>query len=543
MPSLVWLIPIVAALIGGYLALTSYLNQGPQIVVSFRAASGVEAGKTHVRYKDVVVGVVEDVELSDDLGQINVTIRMNKSFARHVSDDTRFWVVMPRVGASGVSGLETLLSGVYIGIDPGKGDKPATTFAGLNEPPLIQSDDPGVSLELRSDSLGGLSRGSPIYFRGIQVGRILAYRLSEDNKTIVFTAFVDAPYDEFVRQDSRFWNASGLSVAATNSGIKLQVESLQTLLVGGVNFDAPSGTTGSTKAENGAQYQLFGSFEDVTSAGYAERIQAVAYFGGSVRGLKPGAAVDIRGIQIGTVESVALEFDPSIRDFRVKVVMQFEPERARPQGTAIIDGTPIERAQALIQAGLRAQLRTASLLTGDLYVAVDFFPNEPKAAANMIDGMPELPTVPTAIDQLQTSATTVLNKISAMPIDEIARNVNQVVENLNSLVAAPELKAALASVGSVAEQLKSLSDQLGRDIGPVTADLKRTLSEAASAMAAAERTFQATQSIVAPDSRLRLDLASALKEFAAAARSIRTLTDYLERNPDALIRGKGPATR
>lgn len=329
--SIVWLAPLVAAAIGIWLAYTTLQERGPTITITFDTAEGLEAGKTKIKYKDVEVGTVGQVRIGDDLKQIVVTAQMTKGAEGYLAEGTRFWVVSPRLGAGGVSGLSTLISGVYIGVDPKQGEL-TTDFVGLAEPPLITSGTPGRQYVLHADRLGSISRGSPVYFRGIDVGQVVDYALADDDLSLDITVFVRAPHDRLVQADSRFWNASGFRASIGASGVQVETESVQSLLSGGVAFDTPmSAQPGEPSAEN-TVFSLYDSFESVTAAGFTQKIPYTVYFEDSVRGLSPGAPVEFRGMRVGTVKDVKLLIDAADDRIRIPVTIEIEPQRIEVKG-------------------------------------------------------------------------------------------------------------------------------------------------------------------------------------------------------------------
>ena len=271
--SLVWIIPIVAAVVAGWIAVTTYLNQGPVITISFETGDGLEAGKTKIKYKDVDIGVVKSVKISDDLQRVTATAEMNQGTSHFLTSDARFWIVRPRIGAGGVSGLGTLLSGAYVEVDPGAAKGSAErAFTGLEVPPLIHSNVPGRTYTLMAPSLGSISRGASIYYRGIDVGQILGYELAKDDKSLIIHIFVRDPYDKLVRTDSRFWNVSGLSLTTGANGVSVHMASVQSLLVGGVEFDTPTRLETGTVADADASFQLFDTREAVDENAYTEKM-------------------------------------------------------------------------------------------------------------------------------------------------------------------------------------------------------------------------------------------------------------------------------
>lgn len=520
--SLVWLIPLVAGAIAIWLGYTTLSQRGSTVTISFETAEGLEADTTRVKYKEVDVGLVEDVELSDDLSHIIVTARIDESLEDHITEGTRFWIVRPRIGASGVSGLGTLLSGTFIEMDPGEGE-PADTFAGLEEPPPISSDVPGTKYLLKAESLGWVERGSPIYYRDTQVGQVLSYQVADDQRALEVEVFVNAPHDQLVRADSRFWNASGIELSATAAGFDLRVQSLTALLAGGIAFDTPSIARPGEQAAAGSEFPLFESFTSVGEAQFTERIPYLVSFGGSVRGLSPGAPVEFRGIKVGRVTDISLLADPETGSVRIPVTIEIEPQRVGMEGD-MSDIEPFQMMAALVDRGLRAQLKQGNLLTGELYVALDFHPQAQEAKLDMSGKYPTIPSVPTDIEVLTASLTGVLDKLAALPLEGLIADLRSTTQSINKLASSPGTEQTVAALSDTAVSLQALAQKLDQQIGPL-------LGQARSTLAAAE-------GLVGRNSQVRYDASAMLRELTSAARSIRLFADYLERHPEALIRGK-----
>jgi paraquat-inducible protein B len=522
--SIVWLIPLVAAAIAIWLAYTTLQAKGPTITITFNTAEGLEPGKTKVKYKDVEIGLVDRVHLSDDLRQVIVTAQMDKAAAAHLKTRTEFWVVRPRVGATGVSGLGTLLSGAFIEMDPGAGE-PAHEFTGLEVPPLVRSDEPGRRFLLRAETLGSIGPGSPIYFRGIQVGQVLREELASDNRSVTVHVFVRAPYDQLVHDNSRFWNASGIELSTSADGVQLAMASVESLLIGGIVFDTPLSAQPGAPSAQDKVFPLYPSLASVTEAAVTEAVPYLAHFEGSVRGLRSGAPVEFRGIRVGTVRSVELEVDQATASIRIPVVFDIQPQRLK---LSTREGVPpYQLMEELVRRGLRAQLKSGSLLTGDLLVDLDFHPDAPAAELRIEGTYPEIPSVPSQLDVLTASVSGVLQELASLPLKDLITDLRQTVQGVNTLVASPETQATVRGLNESAQSLQAILKSLDQQLRP-------TLSQAQS-------TLSAAQGMVSPDSQLRYDLNAALRELSGAARSIRVFADYLARHPDALIRGKtGP---
>lgn len=540
--SIVWLIPLVAALVGAFLAWRAYTSEGPTVTIGFATAEGLEAGKTKVRYLDVEVGTVQTVAIAPDLRGIEVTARMVPGASAYLRAGTKFWIVRPRVGVGGISGLGTLLSGAYVGLAPGEGEA-AWSFTGLEEPPPIDANEPGRRYTLTAAALGSVSPGAPIYFRGVDVGQVLGYRLAREARTLDVDVFVREPYRELVRTTSRFWNASGISVVTGASGIAVQVASLQALLVGGIEFDTPPGMAEGPVAGDGTTFELFASREAVAQAQFTAKVPYLVYFDGSVRGLNPGAPVEFRGIRVGSVTEVRLDFDRATSRVRIPVTIEIEPQRILPDdaaGPALPTADHRIMAQ-LVERGLRAQLQTGNLLTGELFVDLTFVPGGSPAKLDTSGPVPAIPSVPATLEELQASVTSILNKVAGLPLDELAASLNRTAGAVERIVASPDLQQALGALGPALAQLRQTVARLDGSSEPVLASLRGTADAAAATLREAEGTLAAARRTIGPDSRLANGVEGMMQELTRAARSIRGLADYLNRYPEALIRGKAGA--
>jgi len=513
-PSLIWLIPIVAALVGITLVARLLMERGPQIVMTFQTAEGLEAGKTAVRYKDVQIGTVQSLRLARDRSHVRVLVQLTKEADSFLAADTRFWVVRPRLDMSGISGLGTLLSGAYIGADPGISEDTAGEFKGLEVAPIVTRDANGHQYSLRAHDVGSLDIGSPVYFRRIKVGQISAFALDGDGRGVTLSVFINSPYDKFIGVNTRFWHASGLDVQVGASGLTLRTQSFASILLGGIAFQAPGDAMGPVAPDN----TTFALADDEPTAmkepdGPAQSL--LLRFNQSVRGLAPGATVDFRGVVIGQVKSIGVQFDRDERQFLMPVLIEVYPDRLRRQDGAKDPGTPaaqLNRLKYLVGKGLRAQLRTGNLLTGQVYVALDFFPNTPNAAVDVTQNPIELPTVPNSLDELQSQVQQIATKINKVPFEQIAADVRTSLATLNKTLSSAEQAA------------KSINNDVTPEITAALKDVRKTLNSA-------DRTLS-------EDAPLQQDIRQTLQELTRAAGSVRVLTDYLERHPESLLRGK-----
>ncbi|PKU25086.1 intermembrane transport protein PqiB [Telmatospirillum siberiense] len=510
--SMVWIIPLLAAVIGLSLVVQAIMQRGPTITVTFSSAEGIEPGKTKVKFKDVDIGEVKTVRLSQDRARVVVTIELVKEAGQLAVADSRFWVVRPRFAGSGVSGLGTLLSGSYIGVDAGHSSDDRTDFVGLDTPPVVASDVPGHRFKLLAEDIGSVDMGSPVYFRRIEVGHVESFTLEPDGHRIALGVFVKSPYDRFVTTETRFWHASGVDLRLDSAGVRLETQSLASILMGGIAFE----TAGSTDqpAQDGAVFSLAASHADAMKTPDGEPEAVVMRFRQSVRGLAVGAPVDFRGIEIGVVRSIGLTFDPDAGDFSAPVMVDIYPDRLAPQ--AVMKSTDrkfrASRLAELVRRGLRAQLRTGSFLTGQLYVAADFFPDAPGVRFDAGAQPMELPTVPSDMQELQQQVQSILRKLDKVPFDTLGQDAHH----------------ALVSVNTTLKRIDTLVGRTDSDILP---EIRDSLQEV-------RRTMETTRASLAGDSPLQQDTRQALRGVAEATRSLKALSDSLNRHPESLVRGR-----
>jgi paraquat-inducible protein B len=541
--SLVWLVPLVAAGIGAFLAYKAYTERGPTITITFQNAEGLDAGKTKVRYLDVEVGTVKGVTIGPDRQHIVVTAEMVPTAEPFLRAGTTFWIVKPRIGVGGVSGLGTLLSGAYIGVAPGEGDA-ERSFTGLEDPPPISANVPGREFVLTAPTLGAVSPGAPIYYRGIDIGQVLGYKLDADASEVDISIFVEEPYQALIRTSSRFWNASGIDLSTGASGIDLHVASLQALLVGGIEVDTPIGLEAAAVADAGARFPLYANQRALAQAQFTEKVPYLVYFDGSVRGLNPGAPVEFRGIAVGQVTSVGLRYDPDAGRLLIPVTIAIEPQRILPEVTHQEVVTDDRRGMAeLVRRGLRAQLQTGNLLTGELFVDLTFVANATPAELDRSGPIPVIPSVPTTLDELQASVTTILNKIASLPVEELVSSLSRTAAGLERIVNSPELQAAAGDLGPTLTSLQATIAKIDVATGPMLAGFTDAARAATITLRDAQSAVAALQKTVGPGSALTSNAENLMQELTRAARSIRVFADYLDRHPEALIRGKSGAGR
>ncbi|MEO8122850.1 MAG: MlaD family protein [Burkholderiales bacterium] len=527
--SIVWIVPIAALVVGAVLVVRALTSVGPEITITFRSAEGLEPGRTEVRFKEVVVGKVSRVALSPDRERVRVTVKLDKSVESLAVDDTRFWVVKPRVGLAGVTGLGTLFSGSYIGVDAGVSAESRTHFTGLESPPLVLRDEPGRIFHLVAEELGSLDVGSPVYYRRARVGRVVGYALDPSHDTLDVQVLIEAPNDQLVTNRSRFWNASGIDVTLDASGFQLNTESLISLIAGGVAFANIEGEGRAAPAPAESRFDLLGTRKAALAPpdGPSQRIRMV--FEQAQRGLVVGAPVDMLGIHIGNVHSVRLMHKQGSDKFPVEVVADLYLERLGTLRSEFkVPSGAEKRADALflkllVDAGMRAQVRTGNLLTGQLYVALDFPPKPEKATLDADAEPPTVPSIRGTLADLQPQLAEIVARLGKVRFDEIGN----------------DLQSTLQSAGAATNGLKDTLASANEAIKQLTPDAQRALADVQKTLVAAQTTLaNLDRNLMQSDAPLQHNVNQALIEMKRAAQALRVLGDYLQRHPEALLRGK-----
>jgi paraquat-inducible protein B len=509
LPSLVWIVPLIATLIGIVLVVKSVTSRGPTITISFVTAEGLEPRKTQVKYKDVDIGTVRAIQLASDLSHVLVTVELSKDAEAFAVKGSQFWVVRPRVGASGVSGLSTLFSGAYIGADAGRSHETAHDFVGLENPPAVTIAEAGHRYTLHSDTLGSLVVGTPVIYRRIQVGQVTGYTLDKGGAGVTVQVFINAPYDQYVGTNTRWWHASGINLQLDSDGFKVSTQSLATIVVGGVAFEAPPGQSPGPQPPGNTIFTLASGEVEAMRQPDGAPLHAVMYFDHSLRGLSVGAPVDFRGIVIGRVTDIGVEYDRKEHDFMMPVAVDIYPlllaRRSRGETPVPPASQSHEVMSKLVARGLRGQLRTGNLITGQLFVALDIFPNASPAQGDLDREPMVLPTMPNTINELQMQVADIAKKLDTIPFDQLGNKLNDSLTRANQL--------------------------FGRVDNELLPSLRGTLDNA-------QKSFASAQSTLQQDSPMQSDVRQALQELTRTLQSLNALSDYLEQHPESLLRGK-----
>lgn len=513
--SLIWLVPLVAALVGLALVIRTWLQTGPTITIRFDTAESLNNGTTEVRYKDVVVGKVSSIQLREDDSGVTVEVELTPDAKRIAVKDSRFWVVRPRIGIGGVSGINTLLSGAYIGVDVGRSGEQQRDFVGLEKPPAVTHDQKGKQFTLTTLDAGSITIGAPVYYRRVAVGRVVDATLDEDGKRITVRVFIDAPYDRFVTDGVRFWNAGGIDLAVSSEGLRLNTQSLATVVAGGIAFQPLDERKPGEPAREDSRFELYDGIATALAPPDGPSVRALLVLRQSTRGLTAGTPVDFNGLVIGAIRSIEPQYDVRQQSFYSKVTVELYLERLGPAWSALkglaadSDRPALAVLNKLIDQGLTAQLRAGNLLTGQQYVALFFKPGAKARRVTAGDTMPEIPTAAGSLEEIQTQIESIVTKLDKIPFAELGADLRTMVNSANTLLRT-----------------------FDQDIAP---QARRTLDNAATAIRSLE------QNLTSPEAPLQQDTRRMLEQLNRTAASFRVLADYLEKHPESLLRGRPAA--
>ncbi|MGA3001120.1 MAG: MlaD family protein [Acetobacteraceae bacterium] len=536
--SLIWAIPLVTAFVAAWLAWDTLAKRGPEITIRFDSAAGLQANQSHIRMRDVDLGVVAKLTLSPHHNHVIVTARMTREAMPLLTDKAQFWVVKPRFFAGSLTGLETLFSGAYIQLEPsGEGGEPMTNFIGLEDPPVLHSSVPGHTFRLTAPRIGSLNPGSPIFFRDLEVGEVLGWDVGQMAKDITIHAFVRAPYDRYVHDRSVFWDASGASVELGGNGLQLKLESLRALVLGGIAFETPDNALDSPVADENHPFVLYADRDAADTASYDHNLRFISYFKSTVAGLSKGAPVTLHGLRIGTVTGVTLSYDPVADEVKAAVRYEVEPDRIVPLHLSS-DTNPDKVMLDLVHRGLRIRLESANLITGSKQLALEIVAGAPPAVYDKQGDAYMLAPVDGEQSDIAASAAALLAKLQTIPFQQIGDNLNKTLEGANGTINDPKLHQAIAALTQTLNETQTLMASLNKGADPLLRRLPQIANDLEGTVEHANRLVGSLDDSHGPGSQFGRDLNRMMGQLSDAARSIRILADMLSRHPEALIRGR-----
>lgn len=491
----VWIVPLLALAVALWMVWQDTRGTGPTITVAVGDAEGIEAGKTQVKVRNVDVGQVTEVRLSEGFSSAVIEVAMNEGTERMLNPDTRIWVVKPRIGRQGISGLGTLLSGAYIRLQPGESKEQQSHFKALEQPPVTSQETPGRRLNLTSEGQTSVTVGDSVQYQGFTVGQVEQAEFLVDERQTRYQIFVKAPYDELITENTRFWLQRGVSIQWNSQGLDLALGSIESLLGASVTFGVPEGQPRGDKLTSEQEFELFESLEEAKQQGYIHGIDYVVLLDESIAGLEKGAPVQFKGVRVGTVREVPLRWFPENGDEaplkRIPILIRFEPERLR----GLVADTDIEnwekRLPELFKQGLRANIRASNLLTNTLFVDVRFYPNaDEESVDDKFAGYPVMPAMASDFARLEEKLTALMDKFNQLPleqglndfsaamssVDSTAKKLDSVSESLAAIVEQPQMKQLPQLFQQNLIQLKELTGSFSEG-SPTRQQLNQTLTE------------------------------------------------------------------
>jgi len=495
--SKVWLVPIVALTIGLWMLYYNWSNQGPLITISFENAEGLEIDITKIKLRDITIGKVVDLKLSDQFDSIELTARLNKNTDPLLKEDSAFWVVKPRVGKEGISGLSTILSGGHIEVSPGQSDIVKYDFIGLETPPVTPAGTPGLRITLNSDDEFAFTTGDPIVYKGLTIGRFEKVKFNFEERVVYYDAFIEEPYHQLVTQNTRFWNTSGLRLDLSSDGISVQTGNVETLLTNGITFGVPDGMLPGPQATESDIFRIYSDLDKASATKYIHSVEYIMLVSTSIRGLEIGAPIEYRGVNVGKVLNTNFQMTEQTSlledDLKIAVLLSMQPGMiGLPDTQMSSDGMRMQTDQ-WIRKGLKASLATGNILTGSLFVELQHFPEQPIDSVTSQNGYNIIPTIQDNFGQITNKASDFIDKLNKLPLEALTLDTQQVLKDLSTTL--NELNVTSNKVNGLVDQTQAakLPAQLQDTLEKVS-KMTQGLSEGSPGYDELLNTLQAVQS-------------------------------------------------
>lgn len=524
--SSVWLIPLIAMITSIWFVTQHYMQRGTEIEIRFENAEGIEAGRTLIKTLNVEVGVVTQVKINQDSQTVSVLARIQAQAEDLLRQDSQFWVVKPRVGSKGVSGLGTLFSGAYIELEPGSDYPGKTSFVGLDNPPLTPANKAGINVFLISDSAASLNAGDPVLFKGFEVGQIAQIEILNEHK-LKTRLFIESPYDKMVTSNTRFYNASGISLQINAQSVAMHTDAMESTLIGGVAFDLPKSSKPGRQVVDGTEFNLYDNRQAIEAHPFEYSVDYLLLFDRSVRGLNVGEEVEYRGIKVGSVIDIAFKYLPekqfeSAHNPKVPVLIRIDPGKIIGQDSPAARGKLSKLLEQHINKGLKAALKTGSLVTGQSFIQLDFYPDLEPGKMGKVGRYPTIPTTADDLDSLISGMTAFTHKLNQLPLEQTVNGLNTTIAQVNQTLA-----TANQTLGSIDQLANSTNGLLNSDeIKALPAQLKALMATANKSLAQ-----------LSPESELASELNATLSKLKSTLNSVQRAADTLEQKPNSVIFG------
>ncbi|EAQ67253.1 putative paraquat-inducible protein B [Marinomonas sp. MED121] len=495
--SKVWLVPFVALTIGLWMLYYNWTNQGPLITITFDNAEGLEVDITKIKLRDITIGKVVDLKLSEQFDSIELTARLDKNTDPLLKEDSSFWVVKPRVGKEGISGLSTILSGGHIEISPGQSNVSRYEFTGLETPPITPAGTPGLRITLNSDDEFAFTTGDPIIYKGLTVGRFEKVKFNFEDRIVYYDAFIEEPYHQLITKNTRFWNTSGLRLDLSSDGISVQTGNVETLLTNGITFGVPEGMLPGPVATEEDVFTIHSDKESASSTKYLHSVEYVMLISTSIRGLEVGAPVEYRGVHVGKVVATNLNLDAEKslleNDLKIPVLLSLEPGLVGLPDTKESEEGIRRQTQNWIKKGLKASLANGNILTGSLFVELQHFPDYPVDTIEKKNDYVIIPTIENNLGQIANKATDFIDTLNKLPLEALTKDTQQVLKDLSATLS--QLNQTSRKINGLVDQTKAaeLPNQLQETLDKVST-MTQGLSEGSPGYNELLNTLQAIQS-------------------------------------------------
>jgi len=478
--SSIWFLPLIAVLIGMWMVYYQWSSQGPLITIAFNTAEGMQSGKTKIKSRNVDIGEVTNITLNEDSDGVLITARISKSAEHLLVDDSDFWVVSPQITHAGISGLSTLISGVYIEISPGSSDEENTDFIALDDPPVTPVGTPGIHITLNSNDQFAYAKGDPVIYKGLTVGKFEDIYFNFEERIVYYNVFIKAPYNQLVTSNTKFWDVSGLNIDLNADGLSVKTGNVQTIFTNGVTFGIPTGMDVGEQHFERAYFDIYPNYEAADDERYQQSVKFVVLVSDTVRGLKVGAPVEYRGVHIGKVISTNMlsknaPAELLKEEIKIPVLIGMQPGRVGLPDDAIGIERMEQQNRLWVKQGLKAMLRTGNLLTGSLFIDLQHYDDQPVSKLDTFEGFPVIPTTTNEFSQIAEKAGRFVDDLNKLPLNSLTKNANELLNEIT--LTAKELRGVSQNLEKLllSANNQELAQQLNLSLQGIT-NLTKDLS-------------------------------------------------------------------